>query len=164
MFVLVMGGSIAGRWYRGPTRRRLVYCTGWPDIREREERTVPSFCAFRPAPSASYPTMRAISCTRVWASLGPVFADRSWESLAWRHGWEETCAFLGRLEEDIVWVCFCSDVYFSVLLGEGEGEGEGEMLGYIMCTGVLDAAGEAVVDSSAITAASRGCLRGPCHL
>jgi hypothetical protein len=56
---------------------------------------VPSCCDFRVEPSASYPIMRAISCTSVCTSLHPVFADRSWESLAWRHGWYEMCAFLG---------------------------------------------------------------------
>jgi len=69
---------------------------------------VPSSCAFSPAPSASYPTMSAISCTSVCASLDPVFADRSCESLAWRHGCVETCAFLGIFEVDMLAKCQCS--------------------------------------------------------
>jgi hypothetical protein len=66
------------------------------------ERTVPCCCAVKLAPSASYPTMRAISCTSVCASRDPVDAERSWESLAWRHGWTETCAFFGRSEGAMV--------------------------------------------------------------
>jgi hypothetical protein len=49
--------------------------------------------------------MRAISCTSVCASRHPVFVERSWDSLARRHGCVETCAFLGRSEGAIVYVC-----------------------------------------------------------
>jgi hypothetical protein len=64
--------------------------------------TVPSSFTDSPALRASYPTMRAISCTSVCASRHPVCAERSWESLARRHGCVEMCAFLGRSEEAIV--------------------------------------------------------------
>lgn len=59
-------------------------------------RTVPASCAFSAEPSASYPTIRAISCTSVCASRQPVDAERSCDSLACKHGWVETWAFLGR--------------------------------------------------------------------
>lgn len=68
----------------------------------RDERTVPSCTDFNADPSASYPTMRAMSCTRVCASRHPVFAERSCESLAWRHGWTEMCALFGRSVDAMV--------------------------------------------------------------
>jgi hypothetical protein len=63
--------------------------------------------------------MRAISCTSVCASRHPVFAERSWDSLARRHGCVETCAFLGRSEGTIVYVCTSrsSGVRGSALVG-----------------------------------------------
>jgi hypothetical protein len=81
---------------------------GLQHIRDRKLHTVPSCWAVRPAPSASYPIIRAISCTRVCASRGPVEAERSCESLAWRHGCVETWAFLG---SDMMCVCGCDFWY-----------------------------------------------------
>jgi hypothetical protein len=57
---------------------------------------VPASCALSAEPSASYPTIRAISWTSVCASRQPVDAERSCDSLACKHGWVETWAFLGR--------------------------------------------------------------------
>lgn len=45
---------------------------------------------------ASQPRMVEISWIRALTSLALAFADRSWLSLAWRHGWEETRTLAGR--------------------------------------------------------------------
>jgi len=43
----------------------------------------------RAAAVASQPIMREISWTRVFVSRALAALSRSWESLAWRQGWEE---------------------------------------------------------------------------
>ena len=63
---------------------------------EKEGHTVPDVLTFHPAANASTPRMVAISWTRLRVSRVVVDADRSWESLAWRRGWEETCTLEGR--------------------------------------------------------------------
>jgi hypothetical protein len=122
------------------------WCHGLPGSQHTRDRklshTVPSCCAVSPAPRASYPIIRAISCTRVCASREPVEAERSCESLAWRHGCVETWAFLGRDMMDVcvdfvfVWVkgnwveerrggvcvcvCVCVYVYNQLMLIAGQ--------------------------------------------
>lgn len=49
-----------------------------------------------PAARASHPTIREISWTNALVSRAFVVLSRSWESLAWRHGWVETWTFEGR--------------------------------------------------------------------
>ena len=51
-----------------------------------ERLTVPLEVVWRQVAKASQPTMRAISCTNAFVSLALVCFDRSWESLARRHG------------------------------------------------------------------------------
>jgi len=67
------------------------------------ERTVPISFVFRPEASASYPTMRAISCTSVCTSRELVPTERSSESLAFRHGCVETWALLGKVDMIVIW-------------------------------------------------------------
>jgi len=50
----------------------------------------------RPAAVASQPRMKEISWTRAFVSLAFAVLERSWESLAWRHGCVETWTFGGR--------------------------------------------------------------------
>jgi len=50
----------------------------------------------RPAAVASQPTMKEISCTKAFVSRAFVVLERSWESLACRHGCVETWTFGGR--------------------------------------------------------------------
>ena len=54
------------------------------------ELTVPLDIVCRDFAKASQPTMRAISWTKDFVSRALAFFDRSWESLARRHGWVET--------------------------------------------------------------------------
>lgn len=46
--------------------------------------------------NASEPTRREISCTSVLTSFALVLPERSWLSLARKHGWLETWTLLGR--------------------------------------------------------------------
>lgn len=49
----------------------------------------------RPAAVASHPIIREISWTNALVSRAFAVLSRSWESLAWRHGWEDTWTFGG---------------------------------------------------------------------
>jgi hypothetical protein len=64
-----------------------------------ERRTVGPEETVSPAAVASIPMIRAISWTRALVSRALVVLDRSWESLAWRHGCVETWTLGGRDEE-----------------------------------------------------------------
>jgi hypothetical protein len=59
--------------------------------------TLPVDFNFSPLAKASTPRMEAISFTRALVSRGLVLCERSWDSLAWRQGWEETWTFEGRV-------------------------------------------------------------------
>lgn len=65
------------------------------------ELTVPVKVVRREFARASQPIMRAISWTRVLVSRTLASFDRSWESLARRHGWVETWALGGSEKEAI---------------------------------------------------------------
>lgn len=57
--------------------------------------------------NASHPTIREMSWTNALTSLEGVLFDRSWLSLALRHGWFETWTFFG--SDDIVVWCLVTD-------------------------------------------------------
>lgn len=65
------------------------------------ELTVPVNVVRRELARASQPIMRAISWTRDLVTRALASFDRSWESLARRHGWVETCALGGSGKEAI---------------------------------------------------------------
>ena len=65
------------------------------------ELTVPVDLICRHSAKASQPTMRAISWTRDFVSRALASFDRSWESLARKHGWVETWTLTGSDEEAI---------------------------------------------------------------
>lgn len=58
--------------------------------------TVPVFATVSPLANASTPIIDEISWMSALVSRGLVFAERSWESFAWRQGWVETWTFEGR--------------------------------------------------------------------
>ena len=70
-------------------------------VAEQMELTVPLDIVCRDSARASQPTMRATSWTSDFVSRAFASLDRSWESLARRHGWDETCTLAGRDEEAI---------------------------------------------------------------
>jgi len=63
--------------------------------------TVPPEDTSRLLPSASQPTMVAISLINALTSRAFVLWERSWESFARTHGWVDTWAFIG--SESIVY-------------------------------------------------------------
>lgn len=75
-------------------------CAGWE--RPPLLRGITVVCTLGPssgvtaAARASQPSMRAISCTSAFTSLGLVFLDRSWPSFANRHGWVDTRTLGGK--------------------------------------------------------------------
>ena len=57
---------------------------------------MPVLVSVRPLAKASTPRIEVISSTRALVSRGDVDCERSWDSLAWRHGWEEIWMLAGR--------------------------------------------------------------------
>lgn len=74
----------------GSLRNRLII---FNNIRRL---TVPQGMVFRAEARASQPIMRAISWTKTFVSRALASFERSWESLARRHGCVETWMFDGK--------------------------------------------------------------------
>lgn len=79
--------SLCSQFFKGKDNRVVI---------DRPGHTSPSSTACNELARASQPTIVAISWIRSFVSRDCVDCERSCESLAFRHGWLDTCALAGR--------------------------------------------------------------------